>query len=119
MKKKRWIVAERDDASAEKLSRELGLPHLTAAVMAARGIKTKEQAVAFMDDSLDNLFDPYLLLDMQKAVDTIEESIGLGERIAIYGDYDVDGVTVLLDGEEIAYASEYIIQPRAGVKWNC
>ena len=93
MKKKRWIVAERDDASAEKLSRELGLPHLTAAVMAARGIKTKEQAVAFMDDSLDNLFDPYLLLDMQKAVDTIEESIRLGERIAIYGDYDVDGVT--------------------------
>ncbi|MBQ7625205.1 MAG: single-stranded-DNA-specific exonuclease RecJ [Clostridia bacterium] len=93
MKKKKWIISERDDSLAKELSQKLGIPYLTATVLAGRGLKTPEQAASFMDSSLNSVFDPFLLTDMQKAADTIEESIRLGEKIAIYGDYDVDGVT--------------------------
>ena len=93
MKKKRWIISERNNECAQKLSASLKMPRLAAAVLTARGVSDAAEAVKFMDCSTDNIFDPFLLPDMDIAVSIIEESIRNGERIAVYGDYDVDGIT--------------------------
>ncbi len=93
MKKKRWIISERNNECAQKLSASLKLPRLAATVLTARGITEPAQALEFMDCSTSNIYDPFLLQDMDKAVAIIEEAISKGERIAVYGDYDVDGIT--------------------------
>jgi len=93
MKKKRWIISERSDVCAQALSASLNIPRLAATVLTARGITDTDGAKAFMDSGISNISDPFLLQDMDKAIAVIEESIRNGERIAVYGDYDVDGVT--------------------------
>src|SRR5690606_12196746 len=60
-----------------------------------RGIKTFEQARAFFRPSLEDLHDPYLMKDMKKAIDRIEKALKDGERILVFGDYDVDGTTAV------------------------
>jgi len=93
MKKKKWLISAESGAGAQKLASEFGLTRLTARVLAARGIDTAEKTRAFMDNSPRHIHDPFLLQDMQKAVDEIERAVQQGVRIAVYGDYDVDGVT--------------------------
>ena len=70
-----------------------GYTPLLAAVLAARGIRTPEAAAAFLNSSSDTLEDPFLLTDMQKAVSRIERARQRHETVAVYGDYDVDGIT--------------------------
>ncbi len=85
------------DCARERAVREiaeaLGVSLITARLLYIRGYETKEKAEAFIrnDDAL--LHDPFLLKDMDAAVKRIREGIENGERIVIYGDYDVDGVT--------------------------
>ena len=93
MKKKKWMIAADAPHDAEVLQRELALPHLAARVLAARGLGSPEQAQAFLDSSNRCIHDPFLLSDMETAVREIERAIAAGEKIAVYGDYDVDGVT--------------------------
>lgn len=69
------------------------LPRLVRQVMAARGYEDEEAARQFLRTDLDLLKDPFLMKDMDKAVARLEEALEKGEVIAIYGDYDVDGVT--------------------------
>ena len=92
MRRKRWNIAPPCPEEARRLETQLGLSHLAAQVLAARGL-CGEDAARFLDSSLDRLGDPFLLPDMDKAVAALEEAIGRGEKIAVYGDYDVDGVT--------------------------
>ena len=92
MRRKQWNIAPPCPEEARRLETQLGLSHLAAQVLAARGL-CGEDAARFLDSSLDRLGDPFLLPDMDKAVAALEEAIGRGEKIAIYGDYDVDGVT--------------------------
>src|SRR5690606_19009377 len=67
-----------------------------------RGIKTFEQAKKFFRPSLEDLHDPFLMKDMNKAVERIERAVAAGENIMVYGDYDVDGTT------SVALVSSYL-----------
>lgn len=90
---KRWVIKDVSNDLVSKLSGELGVEHLTALLMAGRGIDTKEKGEKFLSPSLKDLHDPFLLKDMDKAVSRLMSAIESGEQIALYGDYDVDGTT--------------------------
>lgn len=78
---------------AEEISKELNISPLTAKVLINRGFNNKKECIEFLDTELSSLHDPFLLNDMDKAVDKIIEKIEAGEKICIYGDYDADGIT--------------------------
>jgi single-stranded-DNA-specific exonuclease len=90
---KRWIVREQDTERAERLARLLGVSPIIAGLLVARGHDTEEAARKFLHPSHDQLHDPSLMLGMQEAVARILRAIDAGEKILIYGDYDVDGTT--------------------------
>ncbi len=75
------------------LMMELGISEVTAGLLVNRGITGPEDARAFLNPSLEQLHDPFLLHDMDKAVERIKQAVVTGEKIVIYGDYDADGVT--------------------------
>lgn len=82
-----------DTGSAAKIAAELGLTENTAKLLCMRGYDTPEKASAFLHMEDEQLYDPFLLADMQKAVDRIHAALQKNEKIVVYGDYDVDGVT--------------------------
>ncbi len=91
---KRWVITEPgDNKTIESLSRSLGVDKLIANLLVQRGVKTFDEAKAFFRPSLDNLHDPFLMKDMDKAVNRLIAALNNKERILIYGDYDVDGTT--------------------------
>ncbi len=97
---RRWVEVEADAARSAALAAALGLHPLAARILAARGLGDPEAARAFLDPRLADLPDPFLMRGMEGAVARIVAAVERGERIATYGDYDVDGVTstVLLAG---------------------
>lgn len=76
-----------------KQAKKEGLDSLAAQLVFERGIQSKESLQSFLHPSLDDLHDPYLLHDMDKAVERIRRAIEENEQILIYGDYDADGMT--------------------------
>jgi single-stranded-DNA-specific exonuclease len=91
---KRWLLRERGDKSVvTALATEMAVPAAVASLMVQRGINTKEQAEEFFNPSLKALHDPFLMKDMNRAVDRITTAIARNEKILVYGDYDVDGTT--------------------------
>jgi single-stranded-DNA-specific exonuclease len=88
-----WQPHPCDDGQADVLARELGLSGITACLLSIRGLGDLDLARRFLKPSLDDLHDPFALADMGRAVDRILVAIEGRERIAIHGDYDVDGVT--------------------------
>ncbi len=95
MKKgKKWAFSEKySNETALRIAQETGLPLLPSRVLAARGVTDRKSAERYLSKSPNELFDPMLLPDMEKAVNLIQDSLEKSEKIAIYGDYDVDGVT--------------------------
>jgi single-stranded-DNA-specific exonuclease len=94
--KKRWVAKEcPDKESAEKLSKLLNINSVFSTLLLQRGITTFEGARYFFRPSLDHLHDPFLMKDMQKAVERIQQAINENEKILVYGDYDVDGTTAV------------------------
>jgi len=93
-----WAPTPCDDTVAEALARALSLEPMTARLLVMRGIDTPEAAARFLAPSLDHLHDPYRLAGMREAVDRLEAAVARKERIAVHGDYDVDGIssTVIL-----------------------
>ena len=79
----------------QQLERELSISSAAARMLVVRGIQTADEARAFVRPSLDNLHDPFLMKDMDKAVERLHQAITQGEKILIYGDYDVDGTTAV------------------------
>ena len=75
------------------LSRKLNIAPPAAQVLINRGINTVEEGEAFLKPDLSRLHSPFLMKDMSLAVDLLLGSISRGELIAVYGDYDVDGIT--------------------------
>ena len=96
-KKKKWSIRyapTAENASAVKsLADALGVLPTTAKLLFTRGLRTAEEATVFLKQAETSLHDPFLLKDIERAVARILEALEKGERIAIYGDYDVDGVT--------------------------
>ncbi len=93
---KRWVVKEKGDiAVVKQLAVSLGVSESLANLMVQRNITSREEAKAFFTPSLDYLHDPFLMKDMNIAVDRISTAIKKNERILVYGDYDVDGTTAV------------------------
>lgn len=96
IKESKWVLKEPADPSkASRLSAELGIDKVLAELLVKRGVETFEQARSFFRPSLSDLHDPFLMKDMDKAVTRLREAITLGQKILIYGDYDVDGTTAV------------------------
>lgn len=94
--KKTWNIEPRPKREeVEHLSRQTGLSLVTSSLLIQRGVRTAEAADAFLHPTLNQLHDPYLMLDMDKAVERIRRAIDGGEKILVYGDYDVDGTTAV------------------------
>ncbi len=90
----RWkLKSETNREITSKLAQNLGIEYTLAKLLVQRNIETYDQAKAFFRPSLKNLHDPFLMKDMDKAVERIEKAIAENENILIYGDYDVDGTT--------------------------
>lgn len=92
MKYQQWNIANRS-AQAYKAMEEKGVPPLVAAVLCARGMTDLDQARSLLSSAESQLHDPFLMKDMDRAVARIRRALAEGERMAIYGDYDVDGIT--------------------------
>jgi single-stranded-DNA-specific exonuclease len=93
---KRWIVKERGETAAViQLAGALGVSESLANLMVQRNINSPAEAQAFFSPSLDYLHDPFLLKDMNNAVDRLSTAIKRNEKILVYGDYDVDGTTAV------------------------
>ena len=88
-----WSSLPCDDGAVQQLTAELGVSPVAARLLCIRGLGNLDEARRFLSPSLDDLHDPFALTDMRPAVERILAAIERRERIAIHGDYDVDGVT--------------------------
>ena len=85
-----WKLREVADAeNVRQLSSELGVDPVLAELLVQRGVHTFEQARGFFRPSMDDLHDPFLMTDMDKAVERVHQAVTTGEKILVYGDYDV------------------------------
>ena len=91
MAMRKWVLPELDTNAAAMLAEECELNPFLALLLTTRGIKTADEAMAFLlGDAFD---DPFMLVDMDLAVERINRAVDEGEKIMVYGDYDVDGIT--------------------------
>lgn len=93
MIQKRWKIAEADTQKVKALQESLNINATLCHILVQRGIDSFEKAKSFFRPTLDQLHDPWLMKDMQKAVDRIIQAIQQQEKILVFGDYDVDGTT--------------------------
>jgi single-stranded-DNA-specific exonuclease len=99
----RWTLKPKSSPQKiEDLSKLLGVEEIIASLLMQRGIETFEEAKKFFRPSLDDLHNPFLMKDMDRAVERIEKAISNKENILVYGDYDVDGTT------SVALLSSYL-----------
>src|SRR5438128_2085703 len=89
----RWESLACDAPAAARLAAALQVPSTVARLLCQRGLQDPDAAYRFLHPSLDHLHDPLALADMPLAVERIMAALARGERIAIHGDYDVDGIT--------------------------
>lgn len=92
MGRKKWCLSKIDKALASEISENIDIDPFAALLLASRGISDLAEIEEFFSDEYD-FCDPFELRDMDKAVERIERALERGEKIAIYGDYDADGVT--------------------------
>ncbi|HQB36175.1 MAG TPA: DHH family phosphoesterase, partial [Bacteroidales bacterium] len=93
---KKWIMKDRGDSElVQRLAGELGVSESLANLMVQRNITSPAEANSFFNPSLEDLHDPFLMKDMNRAVDRLSGAIEKGENIMVYGDYDVDGTTAV------------------------
>ena len=92
MKFTKWRIAPEHPEAQARLT-AAGYPYLVSAVLAGRGVETPEQAAAFLEREQSLTYSPFLMKDMDKAAARIQQALSDGEKIAVFGDYDVDGIT--------------------------
>ncbi|MBN2415154.1 single-stranded-DNA-specific exonuclease RecJ [bacterium] len=89
-----WVLREQPDIEAvRKLAAELKVPRIISSILISRDVKTYEEARLFFRGGYEELYDPFLMKDMDRAVERILKAVENREKILIYGDYDVDGAT--------------------------
>ena len=93
---KRWVYnQEHSPEAAERLAAELGIDLTLATLLVQRGVDSFDSARRFFRPSLEHLHNPFLMADMDRAVERVTQAVERGERILFYGDYDVDGTTAV------------------------
>src|ERR1035441_9402085 len=85
----RWLIPTADPQAADALAAALGIASPAAKVLVRRGLADPAAARRFLNPSLDDLLEPYSMLGMEPAVERLRRAIRKGEKILIYGDYDV------------------------------
>lgn len=92
----RWVLKDNaDNEVVEQLSKSLNINKRLCGLLAQRGVSTYEEAESFFRPDLKHLYDPFLMKDMDRAVDRVLLAHEKGEKIMVYGDYDVDGTTAV------------------------
>jgi single-stranded-DNA-specific exonuclease len=91
--KKKWNILAQNTDEKRQLAEELDTSLILAHLLLNRGIKTHEQGRLFLHPKLTDLHDPYIFADMEKAAARVKDAVLTGEKVLIYGDYDVDGIT--------------------------
>ena len=92
MKYEQWMIPSLDEGKIEALM-DAGYPYLVSSVLVSRGVETAEQAAVALERERTLSHSPLLMRDMDKAVARVQEALANGEKIAVFGDYDVDGIT--------------------------
>ena len=113
---KKWTLKHKGKVEETELSKKINISPEICQILNNRGIDNEKDAEIFMNPSLEYLRDPFLMKDMDKAVERIKKAIENKERIYIYGDYDVDGVSstsiLVLYFKSINYPVKYYIPNR-------
>lgn len=94
----RWIISQlslSERSVCDKLAEELGISLIAASMLVRRNIHTASEARAFLYPEISMLHDPFLMNDMERAVERLDKAVQAKERILVYGDYDVDGTTAV------------------------
>ena len=89
----KWVLAEHDAGAVSRLSEQAGIHPLIARLMIARGIADADAALSFLSSDLTSLSNPHIFRGMDAAVGRIRDALSSGQKIVVFGDYDVDGVT--------------------------
>lgn len=90
---KKWQIYQTNEEQIEELKSKYGLNELLATILSNRNITEEEQIRLFLNPTRNDFYDPYLITDMEIAVERIIKAIENKEKVTIYGDYDVDGIT--------------------------
>lgn len=93
MARKHWVFREVDQERQLALARALSVSKVTASVLLARGVATMEEAKHWLSPEQTPVHDPFLIPDMELAVDRLHRAVTTGEAVCFYGDYDVDGIS--------------------------
>lgn len=113
---KRWIIRKADPVVAHQLCQELGVAPAVAQILAARGFTSPQKAYAFLHPSTSQLHDPFLFEEMNAIMERLTRAREKREKILLYGDYDVDGITAtaLLSGvmRQLGFQVDYFIPNR-------
>lgn len=114
--KQNWTIKNPDSKLVRQLAKELQLPVLVASMLVNRNLTEKESIRKFFNPDLSALYDPFLMTDMNRAVERLGKAILNRERILIFGDYDVDGTTatalLYLAFQELGIDTGYYIPDR-------
>ncbi|KAA6461023.1 single-stranded-DNA-specific exonuclease RecJ [Acidobacteria bacterium AB60] len=94
--RQRWVVSPAPSGEAAALASAAHLPPVLAELLVARGVGTAKDALAFLYPDISHLHDPLGMRGMPAAVERVERAIAAGEKILLYGDYDVDGTTAVV-----------------------
>ena len=89
----KWVISTPAQELCREMSRSLNISPVISQVLVNRGIETPQQADLFLGARLGDLHDPFLMKHMDRAVDRILRALAGKEKICVYGDYDVDGIT--------------------------
>lgn len=91
----RWVLRQSDPEAARRLAGELGVREISASLLLARGVTTRAEAEKFFSPSLGDGHDPFRMKGMERAVDVLVAAARAGQKIVVFGDYDVDGITAV------------------------
>lgn len=91
--KKKWEYYSCNEKRIEEIQEKFGVTRLLATILVNRGITEEDKIRKFLEPTREDFYDPFLMPDMEIAVNRIIEAMNKKEKIMIYGDYDVDGIT--------------------------
>lgn len=108
--KKKWEYYSSDEKEIEEIQEKFGVTRLLATILANRGITKEDKIRKFLEPTREDFYDPFLIKDMEIAVNRIIEAMNKKEKIMIYGDYDVDGITSISVLQKFLYERDINVE---------